>query len=152
MKTEEVKVKLFKKKKGKRPYFICRICHRCFYSRSVRLISVANYKDFKIHFVTKATYDDGKVYVSMTCHKSIMKKSTLCQAVSNKLDLEVAPKLLQNLGKLEELLIPKKILFKKVAAMRGKEEFAKIEGNIGNIPVETDTDFNVLPRPVSTRL
>ena len=81
-----------------------------------------------------------------------MKKSTLCQAVSNKLDLEVAPKLLQNLGKLEEVLIPKKILFKKVAAMRGKEEFAKIEGNIGNIPVETDTDFNVLPRPVSTRL
>ena len=73
LKTKEIKVKLFKKEKGKGPYFICRICHRCFYSRSVRLLSKANYKDFKIDFVTKATYH-GKVYVSMTCHKSIMKK------------------------------------------------------------------------------
>ena len=52
---------------------------------------MVNYKDFKIDFVTKATYD-GKVYVCMTCHKSIMKKRTPCQAVSNTLDVEVAPK------------------------------------------------------------
>ena len=108
---------------------------------------MANYKDFKIDFVTKATYD-GKVYVCMTCHKSIMKKRTPCQAVSNKLDVEVAPKLLQNLRKLEKVLISKRILFKKVAVMHGKDEFAKIKGNICNIPVETDTVYNVLPRPV----
>ena len=34
-----------------------------------------------------------------------MKKRTLCQAVSNKLDVEVAPKQLENLRKLEKLLI-----------------------------------------------
>ena len=90
---------------------------------------MANYKDFKIDFVTKATYD-GKVYVCMTCHKSIMKKRTPCQAVSNKLDVEVAPKLLQNLRKLEKVLISKRILFKKVAVMHGKGKFAKIKGNM----------------------
>ena len=98
--------------------------------------------------MTKATYD-GKVYVCMTCHKSIMKKRTPCQAVSNKLDVEVAPKQLQNLRKLEKVLISKKILFKKVALMHGKREFAKTKGNICNIPVETDAVCNVLPRPVN---
>ena len=52
---------------------------------------MVNYKDFKTDFVAKATYD-GKVYACMTCHKSIMKKRTPCQAVSNTLDVEVAPK------------------------------------------------------------
>ena len=98
--------------------------------------------------MTKATYD-GKVYVCIACHKSIMKKRTPCQAVSNKLDVEVAPKQLQNLRKLEKVLISKKILFKKVALMHGKREFAKTKGNICNIPVETDTVCNVLPRPVN---
>ena len=53
---------------------------------------------------------DGKVF--MSCHKNIMKKRTPCQAVSNKSDVKVVPKDLQNLGKLEKLLISKRILFK----------------------------------------
>ena len=48
----------------------------------------------------------------MSCHKNLMKKRTPCQAVSNKLDVKVVPKDLQNLGKLEKLLISKRILFK----------------------------------------
>ena len=74
---------------------------------------MVNYKNFKNDFVTKATYD-GKMYVCMACHKSIMKKRTPYQAVSNKLDIEVAPKQLQNLRKLEEVLISKSILLKKM--------------------------------------
>ena len=74
--------------------------------------------------MAKATYD-GKVYVCMTCHKSIMKKITLCQAVSNKLDVEVAPKQLHNLRQLEKVLISKRILFKKVAIMHEKENLQK---------------------------
>ena len=123
-------------------------CHRCFYSMSARFFSMVNYKDFKIDFMTKATYD-GKVYVSMACHKNIMKKRISCQAVYNKLDIEVAPKQLQNLRKLEKVLISRRILFKKVAIMHGKGEFIEIKRNIGNIPVETDTICNVLPRPVN---
>ena len=85
----------------------------------------------------------------MTCHKSIMKKRTPCQAVSNKLGAEVAPKQLQNLRKLEKVLISKRILSKKVAILRGKGDFAKIMGDICNIPLETDTVYNVLPKPIN---
>ena len=85
----------------------------------------------------------------MICPKIIMKKRTPSQAVCNKLDVEVAAKLLQNLRKFENLLISKRILFKKFAIMHGKGEFAKVKENICNIPVETDTVCNVLPRPVN---
>ena len=85
------------------PYFICTICHRCFYSRSVRLFFVVNYRNIKNDFVTKATY--GYVHVCMTCHKSIVKKRNPCQAVSYMLDVEFAPKQLQDLKKLEKVLI-----------------------------------------------
>ena len=91
------------------------------------LFSMVSYKDFKIDFVTKATYD-GKVYVCTTCSKSIMKKRTPCQAISNKLDVVVLPKLLQNLRKLEKVLISKKILFKKVSVMHGKRKICENKG------------------------
>ena len=90
---------------------------------------MVNYKDFKTDFVAKAAYD-GNVHVCMTCDKCIIKKRTPCQAVSNKLVVEVVPKQQQNLRKLEKVLISKRILFKKVAIMHGKREFAKIKGNI----------------------
>ena len=43
----------------------------------------------------------------------------------------------------------KRMLFRKVAIMHGKGEFAKIKGNICNIPIETDNVCNELPRPVN---
>ena len=35
--------------------------------------------------------------------------------------------------------------------MHGKEECAKITGNVCNIPVENDAGCNVLPRPVNKK-
>ena len=110
---------------------------------------MVNFKDFKIDYVAKATYDGKVVYACMTCHKSIMKKRTPCEAVYNKLYVEFAPKPLQHLRKLEKVLISKRILFKKVEIMHGKGKFAKIKGKTCNIPVETDTVSNVLQRPIN---
>ena len=62
-----------------------------------------NYRNIKNDFVTKATY--WYVHVCMTCHKSIVKKRNPCQAVSYMLDVEFAPKQLQDLKKLEKVLI-----------------------------------------------
>ena len=62
-----------------------------------------NYRNIKNDFVTKATY--GYVHVCMTYHKSIVKKRNPCQAVSYMLDVEFAPKQLQDLKKLEKVLI-----------------------------------------------
>ena len=72
-----------------------------------------SYKDFKISYVTKATYDE-KVYICMTRLKSIMEKRTPCQSVSNKLGIEAAPKQLQNLRKLEKVLISERNCSKKL--------------------------------------
>ena len=141
-------MKNFKKLIREGPYFVYTICHRCFYSRSTQLFSMVNFKHFKIDYVAKATCD-GKVCSCMTCHKSITKKRTPCQAVYNKLYVEFAPNQLQNLRNHEKVLISKRILFKKVEIMHGKGKFAKIKGNICNIPVETDTVFNALPRPIN---
>ena len=44
LKRNQDRVKLFKKRIWMGPYFICTICHRCFYSRSVRLFSMMNYR------------------------------------------------------------------------------------------------------------
>ena len=79
-----------------------------------------------------------------------MKKKNPCQAVSNELDVETAPKQLKNLRKLEKLLISKRILLKKKLIMHGKREFSKIKGKVCNISVETDTPCNVLPGPVNS--
>ena len=83
-----------------------------------------SHKDFKIGYVAKATYDE-KVYICMTCLKSIMEKRTPYQSVSNKLGIEAAPKQQQHLRKLEKVLISKRKLFEKVAIMNGKGEFTK---------------------------
>ena len=79
-----------------------------------------------------------------------MKKKTPCQVVSNELDVETAPKQLQNLRKLEKLLISKRILFKKNLIIHRKREFAKIKEKICNISAETDTPCNVLQEPVNS--
>ena len=109
---------------------------------------MVNYKDFKNDFVTKANYD-GKMHACMTCHKSIMKKRAPYEVVSNSLDVEVTPKQVQNLKKLEKVLISKKILFKKSGIIYGKRKLPKLKGNICNIPVDTDTVCNVLATPVN---
>ena len=62
LKKKQDRVKLFKKEIWEGPYFNCTICHLCFYSRSVQLFSMVDYKDFKIDYMAKATYD-VKVYV-----------------------------------------------------------------------------------------
>ena len=81
--------------------------------------------------------------------KVFRKKKIPCQAVCNKLEVEAAPKVLQDLRRLEKGLISRRILFKKVAIMHGKGEFSKIKGNICNVPIETQSVCNVLPKPVN---
>ena len=96
-----------------------------------------------------ATTFDSRLYICLTCHKSVSKGKIPCQAVCNKLKVEAAPKVLQDLRRLEKVLISRRILFKKVAIMHGKGEFSKIKGNICNVPIETESVCNVLPRPVN---
>ena len=73
-----------------------------------------------------------------------------CQAVFDKTSLDPIPDELKYLKKLEKDLISKRIIFKKIAIMHGKGEFAKIKGSICNIPIETANICNILPRPADS--
>ena len=81
------------------------------------------------------------------CYKHLHKNEIPCQAVCNKMALDPVPDELRHLRKLENVLISKRLLFKKIAIMHGKGEFSKIKGSICNIPVEAANICNILPRP-----
>ena len=68
-----------------------------------------------------------------------------CQAVFNKMSLDPIPDELKDLKKSEKILISKRIIFKKIAIMHGKWEFAKIKGSTCNIPIEAANICNILP-------
>ena len=66
------------------------------------------------------------------------------QTVSNNLKISFVPKHLSNLNRLEQVLISRRILFKKIAIMP-KGQFPKLKGSICNIPVNASDIINVLP-------
>ena len=108
------------KKIWEEPYYIC---HRRFcWCSSVHYFSTENYNNFKMNFMPAATFNN-KLYICLTCNKSVSKGKIPCQAVCNKLEVEVTPKVLQNLRRPEKFLISRKIMFKKIAIMHGKGEF-----------------------------
>ena len=53
---------------------------------------------------------------------------------------------LTHFKKLQKIFISTTIIFKKIAIMHGKGEFAKNNGSICNIPIKTANICNVLPR------
>ena len=70
------------------PYFICVICHRCLYKRSVIRFDFNNYSSVVNQLVQLVgSYDHG-VYICKTCHSKVKKNKVRCQAVSNKLSVE----------------------------------------------------------------
>ena len=80
---------------------------------------------------------DEKNYICDTCHKHLSR---------NEIPLDSIPDELKDLKKLEKILISKRIIFKKIAIMHRKGEFAKIKGSICNISIETANTCNILPR------
>ena len=56
------------------------------------------------------------------------------------------PDELKNFKKMEKILLSKRIIFRKIAIMHAKGEFAKIKGSICNIPIETANICNIFPR------
>ena len=72
-----------------------------------------------------------------TCHKYLSRNEMPCQAVFNKISLHPFPDELKDFKKLEKFLFYMGIIFK-IAIMEndGKGKFAKVKGNICNIPIE----------------
>ena len=143
------KVSNFKQLKKNGPFFICVIFNRCLYRTSVICFNIEKYSfDENIIFMVKS-YDD-KYYICTTCDKALQKNSVPCQAVANRLSVVELPKLLQDICRLERLLVSRRILFEKGTVMPNGKSF-NIKGSILNISVsEGDANCNVLPRPTNS--
>ena len=132
------------------PYYICTECQRSLYKRSVKVFRQEKYTIMTEKCRSFVNSFDGKIYICETCHKYLLKGVIPCQSVSNKMALDPIPKELQDLHRLERILISKRILFKKIAIMHGKGEFSKIKGTICNVPIESKSICNILPRPADS--
>ena len=131
------------------PYYICVICNRCLYKRSVRVFDESKYQVSNDLMASRIESFDNNEYICETCHSKLKKGHTPCQAVFNKLEIFELPNELSDLRNLEKVLIAKRLLFKKIAIMHGKGEYSKIKGTICNVPIESDDICNVLPRGIS---
>ena len=80
----------------------------------------------------------------------VKKNNVTCEAISNKLVVELLPNEFRDLRRLERVLVAKRILFKKVTVMP-KCQSPKVEGSICNISIsEIDNNCISLPRPVDS--
>ena len=128
------------------PYYICVVCNRLLYRKTVLQFKKNNYNSSSCLF-TSVTSFNGNMYICNTCHTTITKKNkTPCQAVCNNLAVDDVPPELTSLEKLEQILVSQRIVFQKIVVMP-KGQQRKIRGAICNVPVSCEETCHVLPRP-----
>ena len=108
-------ITIFQHKIREGPYYICSVCNRILYRKSVIILVKGKYKT--PHLFTDTNSFDGKEYICKTCHSKILKGSIPCQAVCNNLYLDEIPQELSSLQKLEQILITQRIVFEKIVVM-----------------------------------
>ena len=128
------------------PYYICVVCNRLLYRKTVLQFKKDKYNSSSCLF-TSVTSFNGNMYICNTCHVTIKKKNkTPCQAVYNNLAVDDVPPELASLEKLEQILVSQRIVFQKIVVMP-KGQQRKIRGAICNVPVCCEETCHVLPRP-----
>ena len=128
------------------PYYICVVCNRLLYRKSVLGFKKDSYNSSACLF-TSVTSFNGNMYICNTCHVTIKKKNkTPCQAVCNNLAVDDEPPELASLEELEQILVSQRIVFQKIVVMP-KGQQRKIRGAICNVPVCCEETCHVLPRP-----
>ena len=128
------------------PYYICVVCNRLLYRKTVLEFKKDKYNSSSCLF-TSVTSFNGNMYICNTCHITIKKKNkTPCQAVYNNLAVDDVPPELASLEKLDQILVSQRIVFQKIVVMP-KGQQRKIRGAICNVPVSCEETCHVLPRP-----
>ena len=127
------------------PYYICVVCNRLLYRKSVIELKTEKYSSNFLCLFTSVASFNGNVYICYTCHQNIKKKKVPCQAVHNDLAVDDLPSELAGLEKLEQILISQRIVFEKIVVMP-KGQQRKIKGAICTVPVNCQETCKVLPR------
>ena len=105
-------IKTFREEITKGPYFICVVCNRCLYRKSVLTFSETKYYVNVERFCyEKVNSCDGSQYICKTCDTKLKKKKIPCQAVWNKPYLFEFPDHIPCLNKLERVRIAKGFVF-----------------------------------------
>ena len=143
-KTIDSCIEQFKKKIKEGPYYICCVCNRTLYRKSVKKLITSSYLSQDI-FKKQLSFDGGE-YICKTCHSNAVQGRLPCQAIVNNLYVDDVPSELENLQKLEQIIIAQRIVFQKVIVIPKRQQ-RKIKGAICNVPVECDQTCNILPRP-----
>ena len=135
----------FKKAIKDGPFYVCVVCNRCLYRKTVIKFNGSKYDASHSYLYTGVQSFDSNNYICLTCDRYLKKNEIPCQAVWNKLELDDIPDKLSVLNRLERVLIAKRILFKKINIMpMGRQP--KIKDYICNIPVQVNAVSNCLPR------
>ena len=128
------------------PYYICSVCNRLLYRKSVMLVNKNKYINVDETLFTDVKSFDDKEYICKTCHSKVLKGKIPCQAICNNMYVDKTPVELASLEKLEQILVAQRIVFEKIIVMpKGRQR--KVKGAICNVPVECDETCKVLPRP-----
>ena len=93
------------------PYYVCVVCNRCHYLRSVILFKQEKYDIDIDQFYYEVSSVDGLLYICGTCHKKLLKSEIPAQSIWNKLGISLLPDELANLNRLEKAIISRRILF-----------------------------------------
>ena len=88
-------VSVFKQLSNSGPYYICVVCNRCLYRRSVDLFNRNKFCAIFDDVFSPVSSFDGNFYICKTCRKKLNKNSIPCQAVCNMLEVCELPKNLQ---------------------------------------------------------
>ena len=102
----------FKKKIKECPYYICCVCNRMLYKKSVLQLTSNRYPSQHL-FNVKISFD-GKIYVCNTCHSKAIQGKVPCQATLKNLYFDDVPTKLESLKKLEQIIIARQIVFEKI--------------------------------------
>lgn len=129
------------------PYYVCTVCNRMLYRKSVLIFNKQKYVNCNIQniFTEKLSFD-SKEYICKTCHSKVIRGKVPCQAVYNDMFVGDIPTELSTLEKLEQIPIAQRIVFEIIVVMP-KGQQRKIKGAICNVPVECDKTCQTLPRP-----
>ena len=97
-------VQRFKLEVRNGPFFICVICNRCLYKRSVKIFHSHNYNMPAIDiFYVAHIKSFNEEFICLTCNKKLNKREVPCQAVYNKLEILTSLHIYQNYGVLRKL-------------------------------------------------
>lgn len=137
----------------KGPTEVCVCCGGLWFSRQIKLLSPMTIcEKFSIDFVNKVFYVNEcsnleKNKFCKSCAKYIEKGDVPVLCLWNGLDIPNTPDCLEDLSCLEERLCAPRIPFMQIKQL-GYERQCGLKGQIVNVPINVNTNVNLLPRSI----